>query len=253
MSPIRHRPSGFDARPERPSSLRAQAQRVFRKTATTDENLTAAAADPLAGAGEPQPTALTRQVRALYEEGVVPVREIARFANVSERTIYKHVAKGGWRRRYGGKGLASAVAKRAATRKAATARAGITAKGAGGRFVRAEAAAEPQRRGLKALDPPGEARALARVSRAAVLSEDALERAERLRESLSDARSMAALAGMLRDLAAIEDAEAAARFPARNIKAPASAAPERDVEAMRSALARKLEAWVKTQDDRDAG
>ena len=48
--------------------------------------------------------------------------------------------------------------------------------------------------------------------------------------------------GMLRDLAAIEDAEAAARFPARNIKAPASAAPERDVEAMRSALARKLEA-----------
>jgi hypothetical protein len=251
MSPIRHRPSGFDARPERPSSLRAQAQRVFRKTATTDENLTAAA-EQLAGAGEPQPTALTRQVRALYEEGVVPVREIARFANVSERTIYKHVAKGGWRRRYGGKGLASAVAKRAATRKA-TARAGITAKGAGGRFVRVKAAAEPQRRGLKALDPSGEARALARVSRAAVLSEDALKRAERLRESLSDARSMAALAGMLHDLAAIEDAEAAARFPARNIKVPASAAPERDVEAMRSALARKLEAWVKTQDDRDAG
>ena len=34
-------------------------------------------------------TPLTAQARALYEDTVVPVREIARLAGVSERTLYK--------------------------------------------------------------------------------------------------------------------------------------------------------------------
>ncbi len=43
------------------------------------------------------------QVRALYEESAVPVREIMRRAGVTERTIYKYACKGQWRpRRAGG-------------------------------------------------------------------------------------------------------------------------------------------------------
>jgi transposase-like protein len=168
MSSTRHRPSGsgararvrkagFDARPERPSSLRAQAQRAFREAAARDES---SVPDLASGAldvpTEPQQTELTQQARALYEEGVVPVREIARRTGVCERTLYKYVEKGGWRRRYRGKSL--------------------TAKGAGGRFIRADDAGKPQRSGMKALDPQGEARALARCKRAATLSDEALAR-----------------------------------------------------------------------------
>src|SRR5205814_1077213 len=50
---------------------------------------------PLAGGGVARAvdTPLTEQVRALYEETVVPVREIARLAGVTERTIYKYARK----------------------------------------------------------------------------------------------------------------------------------------------------------------
>ena len=44
-------------------------------------------------------TPLTQQARALYEGGVVPVRELARLCGVSTRTLYYHVHKHGWRRR----------------------------------------------------------------------------------------------------------------------------------------------------------
>src|SRR6185437_16253774 len=43
---------------------------------------------------------LLERVRQLYEESVVPVREIARLIGVSERTLYKYVARHGWRRRH---------------------------------------------------------------------------------------------------------------------------------------------------------
>ena len=43
---------------------------------------------------------LTARVRALYENSAVPVREIARRAGVTERTIYKYAQKGGWKARY---------------------------------------------------------------------------------------------------------------------------------------------------------
>ena len=39
-------------------------------------------------------------MRALYEDSAVPVREIAAIAGATERTIYKYVAKLGWKRRH---------------------------------------------------------------------------------------------------------------------------------------------------------
>jgi hypothetical protein len=82
----------------------------------------------------------------------------------------------------------------------------ITAKGAGGRFIRGAEAGRPFARGLKALDPDGEAAALAQCRRAAALSVEAAGRTRALREALSGARILAIVAGMLRDIAAIEAA-----------------------------------------------
>src|SRR5690349_12096106 len=95
MYRLRLRPEGFDARPDRPSSLRAEAQRRYRTYAA--ERRRSGGRD--AARGAEQVTELTRQVRALYEDTVVPVAEIARIAGVSERTLYKYAARGGWERR----------------------------------------------------------------------------------------------------------------------------------------------------------
>ena len=120
-----------------------------------------------------------------------------------------------------------------------------TAKGAGGRFIPSEDTGKPIRHGLKALDPHGEANALGLCARAATLSDDALARTRRLREAMSDARTMALLVGVLRDIAAIEDAGQVAAVEAQK-KAEVQT---RDLDERRRALARKLEAWVKTQED----
>jgi hypothetical protein len=40
-------------------------------------------------------------VQELYEDGVLPVREIAQLSGVSPRMIYNYVREGGWRRRRG--------------------------------------------------------------------------------------------------------------------------------------------------------
>ena len=96
-----------------------------------------------AATAQPRETLLTRQVRVLYEQSVVPVAEIARLAGVNERTLYRYVRKGGWRRRYL-HDTAAAVIKRAAAWKP---RAFVTAKGVGGRFIRAEDVGVPFARG----------------------------------------------------------------------------------------------------------
>jgi hypothetical protein len=83
---------------------------------------------------------LTARVRALYEDGLVPVREIARLCGVTERTLYKYAARGGWRKRYGRRALH---------------------KGGGGRFIPQEEAGKAQAGGLKALDPVATAPAAA--------------------------------------------------------------------------------------------
>ena len=96
----------------------------------------------------------------------MPVREIARLAGVSERTLYKYVEKGGWKRRYATvpRGLAAAQANRG---RGWQAKAGFApVKGAGGRFVRREDARQPFAAGMKALDPAGHAQADAACSHA---------------------------------------------------------------------------------------
>ncbi len=45
-------------------------------------------------------TDLTTRVRALYEDTIVTVREIARIAGVTERTVYKHARRHQWKRRH---------------------------------------------------------------------------------------------------------------------------------------------------------
>ncbi|MGE0564714.1 MAG: helix-turn-helix domain-containing protein [Pseudolabrys sp.] len=97
---------------------------------------------------------LTARVRALYEDGLVPVRELARLVGVTERTLYKYAARGRWRKRY---------ARRALT------------KGAGGRFVAREEREQgaAQASGIKALDPPGAAAAEAACEKAVSMAERA--------------------------------------------------------------------------------
>ena len=89
----------------------------------------------------------------------MPVREIARLAGVSERTLYKYVEKHGWKKRYARvpRGLAAAQANRGQGWQATAGFAPV--KGAGGRFVRREDIGKPFAAGMKALDPAGHARA----------------------------------------------------------------------------------------------
>ena len=118
------------------------------------------------------------QVRALYEDSDVPVREIARRAGVSERTLYKYVERHAWRRRYkwGTRGMAAAAANRGRHWQAGEGFA--AAQGAGCRFVRREDAGKPHASGLKALDPAARAEAQANCADAARVAACAREQAE---------------------------------------------------------------------------
>lgn len=102
---------------------------------------------------------LMSRVRSLYEDTAVPVREIARLAGVTERTLYKYVERGGWRRRYAAKprGDAAAAGNRGRRWQRASGHEGV--KGAGGRFIARAEAERDVAHGLKALDPDGAARA----------------------------------------------------------------------------------------------
>ena len=155
----------------REPSLRAAARAQFRALAETQAP---AAAGPEL---EPQPS-LTAHVRDLYEAGVVPVREIAAIAGVSERTLYKYAQKGGWTRRN---------ARR-------------NPRGAGGRFVAAEDAGLPHASGLKALDPDGARRAAAACVRAGGLATQALAAAHARAAQAKAAKAAKAAQARLRTL-----------------------------------------------------
>lgn len=120
----------------------------------------APAAMPVPDDGAARETGLTARVRALYEDGLVPVRELARLCGVTERTLYKYAARGRWRKRYARRALA---------------------KGTGGRFVpRAEAETEAgvaKASGLKALDPLAAGQALAACAQAEAIAHRAAARA----------------------------------------------------------------------------
>ena len=143
-------------------------QGVVRKVEVEGLEETAPTADPsplladARGGGEgsergeaqqAQAPSLMARVQAMYEDTAVPVREIARLAGVTERTLYKYVQRGGWRRRY--VRVTAADASPGAERGERWRRAcgHEPVKGAGGRFVPREEAGRPVAQGLKALDP----------------------------------------------------------------------------------------------------
>lgn len=102
---------------------------------------------------------LMTRLRRLYEDSAVPVREIARLAGVTERTLYKYIAKGGWRRRYvrAARGNGAGGAQRGLRWLRASGHEPV--KGAGGRFIARADADKPVARGIKAVDPQARARA----------------------------------------------------------------------------------------------
>ncbi len=190
----------------RRSSTRAQAQEFYREmvAARGGDKLPAVQTDPPSlRSGE---TSLTARVRALYEGSAVPVREIAVVAGVSERTLYKYVAKHGWRKRYrlSPRGLAAAAANRG--RRAMPSPGFAPAKGAGGRFIRREDAGLPFAAGLKALDPAAHARAAAACAAAARRAGLAECQAQQERWSKETVRAIQAVTQARQDLAA-HDAE----------------------------------------------
>jgi hypothetical protein len=157
-------------------SQRARAQEIYREMAE------ASAASPLPNpppqAGEGKASAgereraecaasaepdLTARVRALYENSAVPVREIARLAGVTERTLYKYAQKGGWKARYawvdrGGVARRARAADAVAPKQFAPTNV-MPVRGAGGRFVARADKDKPFAEGLQATDPAGAARA----------------------------------------------------------------------------------------------
>jgi hypothetical protein len=114
------------------------------------------------------------QVRALYEDTAVPVREIARRAGVTERTLYKYARKQNWTPRYAWMPDGSRPPGRPERRPRTPAREQdqeralqvAPAKGAGGRFIRREARGEPFAEGIKATDPAGRAAAVQAAAQA---------------------------------------------------------------------------------------
>ena len=167
----------------RRSSVRAQARRNYcaltRKTGPHASDPTSHSSPRVAsarGGGEQKvETKLTKRVRALYEDSAVPVREIARLAGVTERTLYKYVERHGWKKRYrvlppkNLQGLeAAARVNRGRSLQPLPDVAPV--KGAGGRFIRRDDKDKPVAVGLKATDPVAAKRAAASCGGAAHLS-----------------------------------------------------------------------------------
>ncbi len=148
---------------------------------------------------------LTDAVRALYEESVVPVAQIARLACVAERTLYKYVARGGWRRRYPVRGVEAAAANRGRRRGSRESAHEPQPRGAGGRFVGSGEAELAHASGLKALDPAGALRAQALCREWGLCAGEALARAAALRDAETQARVFALVVRALRDMAALAD------------------------------------------------
>jgi hypothetical protein len=158
-------------------------------------------------------------VRALYEEGSVPVREIAAIAGVSERTLYKYVAKHGWQKRYRLKPRGVEAARANRGRRWQRAQGFAPVKGAGGRFIRRADKDKPFAAGIKATDPAAARRAAAACRKAARLARAAEE----------EVRAAAAQAAAQRRLRERERAHAAViraleelrRYRAKRAKAQA--------------------------------
>lgn len=175
---------GSGARLRRDRSMLADAQRRFNAAAGEDAMTMEQGRWCGRPPGEVELTLVTHEARALYEGGVVPVREIARLCGVSVRTLYHHVHARGWRRRR------SSVPRDGA--KSARQRA---------RYVAAKSLRPPMSRGLKARDPAGQARALEGARRAAELAGEALAKAIARQDAESQTRMLVMVERAMRDLA----------------------------------------------------
>jgi hypothetical protein len=183
-------PPGGGGRARRAPSLRRASRERYRAAAKAADASADKSATPTQASAE---TPLTGRVRALYEDSVTPVREIARLAGVSERTLYKYVQKGGWRRRHASPARDAAVTAANAGRAVTPGPGFAPAKGAGGRFICREDAGLPFLRGLKALDPLGAAAADEACVRAGVIADEAAAAA------VADAQARAAREQAARD------------------------------------------------------
>jgi hypothetical protein len=108
---------------------------------------------------------LMAHVRRMYEDSIIPVRDIAQRAGVTERTLYKYARKNNWKPRYAWTPDGARPPGRPARRRWSEAReralAVAPAKGAGGRFIRREDKGRPLAHGIKATDPAARAAAAA--------------------------------------------------------------------------------------------
>jgi hypothetical protein len=143
---------------------------------------------------------LTARAKRLYEGGVVPVRELALLFGIAERTLYRYVARGGWRRRHEGRGAAAARANRG--RRGGSTHAASQPRGAGGRFVSRTDEGRPFARGIKALDPDG-------AARAATASRRAMARAKRAKASARRTRDLELGVAMLAEAVRVVRADRA--------------------------------------------
>jgi hypothetical protein len=243
------RPLGSGLRLRRDLSLRADAMRRFSAAAGP-----ALEAAPEAASGPAVPTALTAMACGLYEAGVVPVATIAALCGVSERTLYRHARKGGWRFRYR-RAAARAPAPPSAPRPARTPR------GAGGRFVAKAQAGAPHRSGLKALDPAGEAQALSACEQARAFADAALARAIARQDADAKVRGLWVL---VRAHAAVQGIrKRRTRKPRKPEKPPKpratlyDTADGRSPDELRAELARRIAGLIADRQparvDRDAG
>jgi hypothetical protein len=229
-------------------SQRARAQEIYREMAA-EANAATPTPTPDPSRHPPSPNGLRRasgggekdltaRVRALYENSAVPVREVARLAGVTERTLYKYAQKGGWKPRYawidrGGvqrrwranmqSNMQSNV-RSLAQSETTFAPGNFTAvKGAGGRFIARADKGKPFARGLKATDRHGAARASAACVRAETIAAQAqadaawltwketfislLKSAAVLRDQLAAYRALRAKRRPQRDAAAADPRE----------------------------------------------
>ena len=189
------------------TSVRAAARRLYEEMSGEgglSRNLRLPTPDPspplasLAGEGErdvrvagvePNPPSLRfggqdlmAHVRRMYEDSIIPVRDIAQRAGVTERTLYKYARKNNWKPRYAWTPDGARPPGRPARRRWSEAReralAVAPAKGAGGRFIRRQEIGTPFAHGIKAVDAAGRAAAAEASAEADRIAERARLEAE---------------------------------------------------------------------------
>ena len=188
-------------------SVRAEARRLYREMVGEGGGASANTAPPtpdpspplaepvigpaqegrtrwLAGGGE-KPD-LMAHVRRMYEDSIIPVRDIAQRAGVTERTLYKYARKRNWKPRYawmpdGSRPPARPGRRRwtpAQEKQQARAEQFAPGQGAGGRFIRREEIGTPFAHGIKAVDAAGRAAAAEASAEADRIAERARLEAE---------------------------------------------------------------------------